>query len=141
MLYVWLAITVIAIIVEVITTDMLSIWFAGGSLLALISVPLKAPLILQICIFIVVSLVLLLVFRKMVLKKLNEGKSNLNADSAIGKEFLLLTAVGFNKPGTIRVNDVVWGAVCEEQSVIIPENTKVKVVGIKGNKYLIEEVK
>ncbi len=141
MLYVWLAIIVIAIIVEVFTVDMLSIWFAGGGLLAMLSAALNAPIALQICIFVVVSIILLLVFRKVVLDKLAKEKSNLNADSAIGKEFMLLSAVGFNTPGTIKVNDVVWNAVCEDQSVTIPENTKVKVIGIKGNKYIIEEVK
>jgi hypothetical protein len=37
MLYVWLAITVVAIVVEITTTEMLSIWFAGGGLLALLA--------------------------------------------------------------------------------------------------------
>ena len=141
MVYVWLAITVIALIVEVVTADMLSIWFAGGGLLAMVSALFDAQLIVQICIFIVVSVVLLLVFRKVVLKKLSSGKEgNLNADAVIGKEFELITAVGFNTPGTIKVNDVVWNVVCEEQSKIIPEKTIVKVVGLKGNKYIVKEI-
>jgi membrane protein implicated in regulation of membrane protease activity len=141
MLYVWLAITVVAIIVEVTTTEMLSIWFAGGSLLAMLATALKAPLIVQICVFVVVSLILLVAFRKMVLKKLSKGETNLNADSAVGKEFELLTPIQFNSPGSIKVNDVVWNVVLENQSKTIPEKTIVKVVGLKGNKYIVEEVK
>ncbi len=141
MIYVWLAIIVVAIIVEFITADMLSIWFAGGGLLAMGATALKAQLVLQICIFVVVSVALLLLFRKAVLKKLNKEGSNLNAESVIGKEFILLTAVEFNSPGSIRVNDVVWSAVCEDESAIIPEKAIVKIVGIKGNKYIVEEVK
>ena len=141
MLYVWLAIIIVAIIVEVLTADMLSIWFAGGGFLAMITSAVKLPPVVQIIVFVVVSVALLLVFRKLVLKKLMKNKSNLNADSAIGKEFMLLSGVGFNSPGAIKVNDVVWSAVCEDQSTTIPENTKVKVIGLKGNKYIVEEVK
>ena len=141
MLYVWLAIIIVAIIVEVFTADMLSIWFAGGGFLAMITSAVKLPPVVQIIVFVVVSVALLLVFRKLVLKKLMKNKSNLNADSAIGKEFMLLSGVGFNSPGAIKVNDVVWSAVCEDQSTTIPENTKVKVIGLKGNKYIVEEVK
>jgi membrane protein implicated in regulation of membrane protease activity len=141
MIYVWLAITVIAIIVEVATTDMLSIWFAGGGLVAMLATALKAPLIVQVCIFVAISVALLLLFRKAVLRKLSNGEGKLNADSVIGKEFILITAVGFNSPGTIRVNDVVWSVVSEDQSANIPEKTKVKVVGLKGNKYIVEEVR
>jgi membrane protein implicated in regulation of membrane protease activity len=141
MLYVWLAITVVAIIVEITTTEMLSIWFAGGGLLALLATALKAPLIVQVCIFVVVSIILLLVFRKMVLKKLSKGESNLNADSAVGMEFELLTPIQFNSPGSIKVNDVIWNVVSEDQSVTIPEKTIVKVVGLKGNKYIVKEKK
>lgn len=141
MLYVWLAITVVAIIVEITTTEMLSIWFAGGGLLALLASVLKAPLIVQVCIFVVVSLILLVAFRKVVLRKLTKGETNLNADSAVGMEFELLTPIQFNSPGSIKVNDVVWNVVTENQSVTIPEKTIVKVVGLKGNKYIVEEKK
>lgn len=142
MVYVWLGITVVALIVEVATTDMLSIWFAGGGLVAMIATLLKAPLILQVCLFVVISITLLLAFRKTVLKKLTKGNGgNLNADSAIGREFELLTAIGFNEPGSIKVNDVVWSAVCENPSQTIPEKTIVKVVGLRGNKYIVEEIK
>ncbi len=141
MLYVWLAITVIAIIVEVATTEMLSIWFAGGGLLAMLATALGALLIVQICVFVVVSLILLVIFRKMVLKKLSKNETNLNADSAVGMEFELLTPIEFNSPGSIKVNDVVWNVVSENQTKTIPEKTIVKVVGLKGNKYIVEEVK
>ena len=36
MLYTWLGITVVALILEFITADMVTIWFAGGGLIALI---------------------------------------------------------------------------------------------------------
>ena len=75
------------------------------------------------------------------MKKLNVKTSNLNADSVIGKEYILLTEIGFNKPGSIRVNDVVWSAISENEMDEIAEKSKVRIIGLRGNKYIVEEVK
>ena len=141
MLYVWLGVTVVALILEFITADMVTIWFAGGGLIAMILALFEVSTYVQIPVFIAISVVCLLCFRKMVMKKLNVKASNLNADSVIGKEYILLSEIGFNKPGTIRVNDVVWSAVAEKETASIPEKAIVRIIGIKGNKYIVEEVK
>jgi beta-galactosidase len=72
-----------------------------------------------------------------IMKKLNVKTTNLNADSVIGKEYILLTAIGFNQPGSIRVNDVVWSAVTEKETDEIAEKTVVRIIGHKGNKYIV----
>ena len=48
MLTIWLAITVIAIIIEILTIDLVSIWFAAGSIVALIAYLLNASTTIQI---------------------------------------------------------------------------------------------
>ncbi len=142
MLYVWLGITVVALVLEFITADMVTIWFAGGGLVALIlSLFDGVSVFIQIPVFIAVSVACLLCFRKMVIKKLNVKTTNLNADSVIGKEYILLTAIGFNQPGSIRVNDVVWSAIAENEMDEIAEKSKVRIIGLRGNKYIVEEVK
>ena len=141
MLYFWLGVTVVALVLEFITADMVTIWFAGGGLIAMILALLKVSIYVQIPVFIAVSIVCLLCFRKMVMKKLNVKTSNLNADSVIGKEYILLTEIGFNKPGSIRVNDVVWSAISENEMDEIAEKSKVRIIGLRGNKYIVEEVK
>ena len=141
MLYFWLGVTVVALVLEFITADMVTIWFAGGGLIAMILALLKVSIYVQIPVFIAVSVVCLLCFRKMVMKKLNVKTSNLNADSVIGKEYILLTEIGFNKPGSIRVNDVIWSAISENEMDEIAEKSKVRIIGLRGNKYIVEEVK
>ena len=55
----WLAALVIFAVAEAVTVNLISIWFAGGALAALIAAGLSAPLWLQIVLFLVVSGVLL----------------------------------------------------------------------------------
>ena len=139
-IYIWLAVTALALILEFCTNDMVSIWFAGGGVIAMIISALGLSWYVHVPVFIVISFVLLLSFRKLVLRYLDKGEVRTNADSAIGKEFALISAIGFNQPGTIKINDVVWNAVTENQNDIVAEGTIVRVVKLKGNKYIVEKV-
>ena len=80
----------------------------------------------------------MLSFRKIVLKYLDKGEIKTNADAVIGKEFVLETAIGFNQPGSIKVNGVVWSAITDDQKAEVPEGTVVTVKNLKGNKYIVE---
>ena len=141
MMYVWLGIVVVSLILEFLTTEMITIWFAGGGLVSMILAMLSVEYFVQIPVFITVSIVLLLCFRKIVINKFSIGESNLNADAVIGREAILLSEITFEKPGTIKVNDVIWGVISKNEKSFIPENTVVKIVGLKGNKYIVEEAK
>lgn len=138
--YVYLGITVLALVVEFITTDLISIWFAGGGAVALIVSAFVPMWYVHVPIFVAVSFVLLFVLRKLLLAKLNKNVERVNADSAIGKEFVLLEDIAFNQLGSIRVNGVVWSAVATDPNKSINKSKVVKVVGLDGNKYIVEEV-
>lgn len=138
-IYVWLGVTALALIIEFITNDMISIWFAGGGLVAMIISAFGVSWYVHLPVFIVLSMVLLLSFRKIVIKYLYKGESRTNADSAIGKEYVLLTEIAFNQSGTIKINDVVWNTIAENPEEQIPAGTKVKVIDIRGNKYVVEK--
>ncbi len=139
-LYIWLGVTALALILEFITNDMISIWFVGGGLIAMILSACGLEWYVHLPVFLVVSLLSMLLLRKFALKHLIKDQEKTNADSAIDKEYTLLTAISFNQHGSIKVNDVVWTAVCEDDRAVIPEGAIVKVVGIKGNKYIVKEI-
>lgn len=139
---VWLAVLIIALVIEFATADLVSIWFVGGAFVSLIlalcgvnNLAITAP------IFIAVSVGLLFGFRKMAMKKFNIGGTKTNAESVIGKEFELITPIGFNEAGTIKINGVVWSATTEDEKTEIKEGTIVKVISLKGNKYIVKEIK
>ncbi len=139
--YVWLGVTAVALMLEFLTSDLLSIWFAGGGIVAMILALCGLSWYVHLPVFIVLSFVLLLSFRKVVMKYLNKGDAHTNADAAIGKEYKLLTPISLNEAGSIKVNDVVWSAVTENEGESVSEGTLVKVKYIKGNKYIVEVVK
>ena len=138
-LYIWLAVTAAALILEFVTADVVSVWFVGGGLVAMLLAGLGLDWYVHVPAFIVVSFAMMLCFRRLVMKKLNKDEIKTNAETAIGKEYELLTPIGFNQAGSIKINGVVWSAVTEDENAEIPAGTKVILERIEGNKYIVRE--
>lgn len=139
--YVWLGITAAALIFEFITSEMVSIWFVGGGLVAMLLAGVGLNWYFHVPAFIVVSLILMLCFRSLVIKKLKGKEVKTNAETVIGKEFELIDGIDFNSAGSIKINGVVWSAITENETDKITAGTKVIIKGIEGNKYIVKEVK
>ncbi len=71
-LWIWGIVTALALIIEFLTSDLVTIWFAAGGLVTLLVVALAPELwiVWQLVIFVSVSAVLLLSTRKLCLKLL-----------------------------------------------------------------------
>lgn len=140
MIYVWLAILVVSVITEFITTELVSIWFASGALISLILAILQVPLIWQIVAFVLISALFIIFGRKPLMKLLSKDKSKTNSDANIGKVFTLISPISFGQVGSIKVNDVVWSAIATSDDIQIKEGCKVEIVAIKGNKFIVKEI-
>ncbi|MBQ9513427.1 MAG: NfeD family protein [Clostridia bacterium] len=138
-IYIWLAVTAVALIVEFVTTELVSVWFVGGGLVAMLLSGLGLEWYFHLPAFIVVSLALMLCFRSLVMKKLKGEDVKTNAETAIGKEYELIDGISFNTAGSIKINGVIWSVVSENENALIPSGTKVVVKKIEGNKYIVEE--
>ena len=53
----------------------------------------------------------------------------------------MITPVEFNKPGSIKVNDVIWGVTTEFQGEILDAGSVVQVLAQRGNVYIVKKVK
>ena len=71
MTIIWLAVLVVLLIVEIQTMALTTVWFAGGSLAAIVAVKCGANLAVQITVFLTVSLVVLFLLRPRVVQKFN----------------------------------------------------------------------
>ena len=138
-IWIWLGVTVISLIVEFITFDLASIWFAAGGIVAMIIAACNAPLVVQLIVFIAISLILLLSLRKIALKYFLKGDNlKTNTESVVGNTYTLLSDITTEEMGTIRINGVIWNVVSNNEEVISKGN-KVEIVGIKGNKYIVKK--
>lgn len=137
--YIWLAVVALSIIIEFVTADLVSVWFIAGGLAAMILALFKVDLIWQLLVFIALSVLLLATCRRPITKLIGKNKISTNADSVVGREFILLTPISFNVAGSVKINDVVWTADTEEDGITIAAGERVKVVEIRGNKLIVEK--
>ena len=70
---IWLGVLAVLLIIEAITTGLTTIWFAGGALAAAIASYLEAGIVVQLILFLCVSLVLLIFTRPLAVKYMNKG--------------------------------------------------------------------
>lgn len=137
--YVWLGIAVVLAVVEVATSQLVSLWFVlGAAVTAVCSATfLKGQLVWQIVIFIVVSAVALVLTRPLVKKLKKEEKINTNADRNIGKTGMVLTDINSKTgSGQVRVGAEKWSAKSKD-GALIKEGTNVRVIGIEGVKLVV----
>ena len=137
---VWLAIFVVAIIIEATTTELVSIFFCFGSIVALIiSFIPGASWWVQLIVFIVVSGASLLGLRPLVHKYFNKEKRNTNIDELIGKKITILDLDKDNLYEA-KVNGLVWRVTTVDEEEQLKENDKAEVVAISGNKLVVRKV-
>ena len=84
--FLWIGIFVAALIIEGLTMQLVSIWFAVGALGALVAAIAGGSLVIQASIFVILSLVLFLATRPLVQKIGRAPTVHTNADSVIGME-------------------------------------------------------
>lgn len=136
---IWGILFVILVVVEIATMGLTTIWFAFGSLLAVILAALNAPLWLQIIVFIIVSLVLLFFTRPIALKYFNNARTKTNAESLVGEIALVTEAIDNLKgQGTVFIHGQEWSARTANDDHTIGKDFKVRICEIQGVKLIVE---
>lgn len=137
----WLIVLAVLIFIEIMTLGLTTIWFAGGALVAFIVSLFYDNLLLEIILFLVVSLALLYFTRPFVMKYFNPKRTKTNYEGVIGKDALVTTTIdNMNAVGQVIVDGQEWSARSLDGS-IIENGTKVNVHGISGVKLLVSIMK
>ena len=124
-------------ILEPVTVQIVSIWFAGGAVCAMIAFALGANETVQVVVFIIASAVLLALTRPIVKKMTNGKKVLTNADSLIGKTAVVTKSTDeLGLSGEAKVAGSMW-TICSEDGTPIGENEKVIVERIEGVKLIV----
>ena len=82
----WLIVIIVMALIEIITLGLTTIWFAGGALVAFFANLAGANLVIQIILFVVVSVLLLALTRPLAVEYLNKGRTRTNVDSLLGMD-------------------------------------------------------
>ena len=139
MVWVWLGLLVLFVVVEAATANLLTIWFAAGALAAFVSTFFVESQLIQVVIFVVVSLTVLVALRPAAKKYTRAKKQATNADMYINAEGIVTETISnLNAKGTVKVKGSVWTARSFNDEIEIPENTTIIVERIEGVKLIVK---
>lgn len=133
----WIIAAAIFAIIEALTLGLVCIWFAGGAVGAAIAAMLGASPIVQVVVFLGVSIVLLALTRPIARKRLNDKTEKTNVDALIGQTGIVEEKITQYKTGQVKADGKVWTAACETGE--IDEGTVVVIKSIKGVTITVEE--
>jgi membrane protein implicated in regulation of membrane protease activity len=138
MLWFWLAFFVIALVVEVITADMISIWFALAAIPSfIIALVFEESLVWQIVSFILISGVLLFLTRPVVKKYLKTNEIKTNVDAMVGVKVQVTKMITPENVGRVVFRSLDWAAISKE-TINIGEYAR--VLDVDGNKLIVEKI-
>lgn len=133
----WLAAMVIFIMAEAATVTLVSIWFAAGSLAAIVVALCGGGVGLQVTVFLLVAIALLASLRGVVRKHFTPKLHKTNVDSIIGTVGVVTTPVNnVAALGRVTISGMEWAA-RSTTGQPLPEGMKVRVDRIEGVKVFV----
>lgn len=144
MWWMWFALAVLLLVVELVTTQFVSIWFSAAALVTGIVVAIfnDMPFVWQIVMFVALSVVALVATKPLVKKltaKTKGTETNINLN--IGKSAMVVEKIdNIKETGAIKINGLVWTARSDDDS-IIEEGETVIFKQVSGNKAIVSKNK
>ena len=137
---IWLGLFILLLVIEIITVGLTTIWFAAGALAALAANVMGADLIIQIIIFLAVSVVLLIFTRPWAEKHLNRKRVRTNYEREIGKVIRITEKVdNLNQTGKSVVDGLEWTVRSKNDSEIFEAGALARVAAVSGVKLIVEK--
>ncbi len=134
----WFIAFVILLVIELVTVNLVTIWFAIGAVAAIIATIFTDSVLIQSIVFVVVSVIALLITKPLIKKFKGFEVEPTNSDRVIGKIGEVTQKIGKNKYGEVKVYGNTWTASSKQ---VINVGERVKVLSIDGVKLVVEKEK
>lgn len=133
----WLAVILICAFIEVVTVNLVTIWFIASGIVAMIVSIFTDSILIQMSVFVLLGVFLLITTRKPLQRMVNVHRENTNLDRIYGMNGVVTEEISKNKPGVVKVDGKYWTAVSDED---IPVDSIVKVLEINSVKLKVKKV-
>lgn len=132
----WIAVIAIAIIVEVVTDQLVSIWFVPGAIIATVLDFLSVDFIWQILVFLILSAVGIVVCQKF-FRRAFADKTKTNLDTIIGEKCIVTERIdNFAGVGQAKVKGQLWSARGVDEDDVFEVGEILNIVAIEGVKLI-----
>ena len=137
--WVWVGILIAAIVVELLTDQLIAIWFAPGAVIGIITDYFNLDVVWQIGIFLVVSAVAIFVSQKY-LRKFTRAAAKTNIEAIIGEKCIVTERIdNFAGVGQVKIKGQIWSARGVEENAVFEPGEILSIVAIEGVKLICKK--
>lgn len=136
----WFSLAVILAVIEIISVGFFIIWFGVGALAAMLVSLVTSNLVIQFLVFIVVSVILLFMTRKLAATVTKGTAIATNIDAVIGKIGIVTEDIpALENPGQVKIAGEIWSAISID-SKPIAMGTQVEVLQVRGVRLVVQKL-
>ena len=135
----WIIVMIVMIILEAVSINLITIWFALGALAAAISTYFTSDTEVQLFVFFAISIATLVSLRQLVKKHLKPGNFKLNTDRVIGMTGIVTKDIFEHQYGEVKVDGKIWTAKADKEDLDIKVGTEVEILKIEGVKLIVRK--
>lgn len=130
----WLVLVIILAIIEVLTVNLLTIWFVVSGIVVMILSFFIDDVAILSTIFALLGIFLLFISRPIVNKIRSKNANTTNLERIIGKKAIVTEKITKNNVGEVKIEGKKWSAVCMDTCEV---NSEVIVDAIDGVKLIV----
>ena len=135
MVYVWLVLVIVLGLIEIMTVNLVSIWFVLSGILALITSLITDKFFIQFAVFVIFGTLFMVLIRKYLEPKIMKEKVSTNIDRVIGMKGVVTETIEEDGLGEVKVDGKKWSATSKQS---LKKGEYVKVLKIKSVKLEVE---
>ena len=138
--WIWITLIVLAVVVEALTDQLISIWFVPGSVVAIVFDFFELDLVWQIFVILVLAAGGIVLARTLIKKNNQESNVKTNLDAIIGEKCVVTERIdNYAGCGQAKVRGQIWSArgVSEDSEFEVGE--VLKIVAIEGVKLICKK--
>lgn len=134
----WLIVAIIFAIAEAMTPSLTLIWFSIGALILIFLSTFIKSILIQVILFGIISVTLLIVATKIIVKKDENHQYDTNLQAIVKKSGVVRKDILPNETGIVVVENEEWSAISANNETIL-ENTEVEILKIEGVKLIVSK--
>lgn len=140
MVYVWIGIIVAAIVLEMLTDQLIAIWFMPSAIICAILDLCGVPFPWQLLVFLLVSVAGIVLSRTVLKKHFNFTKTATNVEAVVGEKCVVLERIdNYAGCGQAKVRGQIWSARSINDEETFEPGEILRVVAVEGVKLICKK--
>lgn len=139
--WMWLAIIILAIVAEIMTEQLISVWFVPGSIVAAVFALCDIGIVWQILVCVLITTVGVIIAQKFLKNRRPPEDTRTNIDAIIGERCVVAERIdNFAGCGLVKIKGNYWSARGVGEDDVFEVGDVLSVVAIEGVKVICKKI-